>query len=90
MNSKDIQKQLKENSINYSMIAEAVGVSPAHVRNVAERIFVSRRVAIAIATAINLPLYEVFPDYKNKVAKVKKEARKKTVSRLKKQISKIA
>lgn len=89
MENKGIHERLKRNNINYTVIAEAVGVTPSHVRNVALGIFTSHRVAKAIAVALGVPLLEVFPEYEGKEPRGKKrERRKKAVADLKKKIDK--
>ncbi len=86
MTPEEIQVALKRKGFNYSMIAEATNVTPAHVRNVAKKIFISRRVAKAIAAAVERPFDKVFPEYAEKTPRGRSERRKKAVASLKKKI----
>lgn len=62
MDSRAILSSLKSAGINFSIVAEAIGVSTNMVSSVAARKATSRRVARAIARAIDKPIEQVFPD----------------------------
>lgn len=62
MDSRDILSSLKSVGINFSIVAEAIGVSTNMVSSVAARKSTSRRVAHAIARAIDKPIEQIFPD----------------------------
>ena len=49
--------------ISQASIARQVGVSPQAILNIIERRQKSRRIANAVADAIERPLAEVFPEY---------------------------
>lgn len=49
--------------ISQSAIAKSLGVTPQAVANVIERRNPSRRIAQAVADAIERPLADVFPEY---------------------------
>lgn len=86
MNASEILISLKAKNINYTVIAEAIGVSSGHVRNVAARIFTSREVAEAIAVALEKPFLDVFPEYAEKQPQIKKAKRKQAVDSLRMKI----
>lgn len=62
MDSRNILEALQAKGINFSIVAEAIGVSTNMVSSVASRKATSRRVAKAISKAIDLPIEQVFPD----------------------------
>jgi len=62
MKRADILKNLNEKNLNFSIVAEALDVAPGHVSAVAGRKATSKRVADALAKAIDKPLDEVFDD----------------------------
>lgn len=62
MNSRDILESLQTRGLNFTIVAEAIGVSTNMVSSVAARKATSRRVARAIAKAISKPVERVFPD----------------------------
>ncbi|AGI35955.1 helix-turn-helix domain-containing protein [Mannheimia haemolytica] len=66
MNQQEIYQALKSKNLNASMIAEALGVSSQAVSNAIKQGKSSKRIAKAIAIAIEQPLEKVFPHYARK------------------------
>lgn len=62
MDGQRICTELKARGYNFTRIARVLAVSPNHVSAVARRIRLNHRVAIAIATALEVPVDLVFPD----------------------------
>ena len=62
MKPDEILQELQARGLSYSAIAELLGVGRSHVRKVVHREDFSRRVALAVAAAIELTVGEVFPD----------------------------
>lgn len=62
MDAERILEKLSTRGYSYTLIARALGVSPALVSMTARRIRHSHRVAIAIATALEMRVDTVFPD----------------------------
>ncbi len=87
MDKKEIQLALKAKELNFSMMAEALGVKPKTVISVTERTTRSRRVAQALAKAIEQPIKKVFPDIpeyhtNTPVSEIKRTERKQKVDAL--------
>jgi len=62
MNSNEILSALKTNGLNFSIVADALGVSPQYVSRVASGKFHSYRVAAALAVAVDRSITDVFPN----------------------------
>ncbi len=62
MDRETIKSELRKKGYSLSMIAAALNCSPVNVQQVVRRLNNSLRVAHAIATALELPIEEVFPD----------------------------
>jgi len=62
MDRETIKFELKKKGYSLSMIADALNCSPVNVQQVIKRLNHSHRVANAIATVLELPITEVFPD----------------------------
>ncbi len=62
MDRETIKFELKKKGYSLSMIADALGCSPVNVQQVLKRLNHSYRVANAVATVLELPISEVFPD----------------------------
>ncbi|MCU7842163.1 MAG: helix-turn-helix domain-containing protein [Candidatus Thiodiazotropha sp. (ex Troendleina suluensis)] len=62
MNGDQILHLLKAIGLNFTDIAQALGVTPQHVGQVAHRKGDSIRIAKALSIALNRPVEEVFPD----------------------------
>lgn len=62
METHEIKEALKSKGLNYSIVADALGVSPQHVSRVASRRHLSYRVAKALAKSLGKDITEVFPD----------------------------
>ncbi len=62
MNGQQIHQALKSNGITYTDIAKASGVAISTVSLVANGKSSSRRVALALAAALDKPIETVFPD----------------------------
>lgn len=62
MDRETIKFELKKKGYSLSMIADALGCSPVNVQQVLKRLNHSYRVANAVATVLDLPITEVFPD----------------------------
>ena len=60
MQYSEIRSHLEARDYNFSMLAEASGYSLQHVTQVAKRVHQSRKVEEIIATAIDLPVDQVF------------------------------
>ena len=91
MDSSEIRAELKAKGLNFSMIAEALEVSPQHVSRVARRKENSRRVALALAKAIGKTVKSVFPD-KPEYARppATPAARKRAVRQLRRDLGDVA
>lgn len=85
MNGSKISQTLKIKGLNFSILAEACGVTTAHVYNVAYRKTASLIIAKKIACAIDAPFQQVFPEYAEKAQKSEERARK--ISRLSQKLS---
>lgn len=70
MDSEKIYQELNQKGLNASIIAEAMGVLPQSVAVVIRMGKGSKRIASAVATAIDKSLEEVFPFYKEKNKKI--------------------
>lgn len=82
MNAKQILINLNQKELNFSVIAEVCNTSTSHVSNVAHRKTTSRKIAEAISIAIEIPLEEVFPEYKLKrLANLERAQRIKALSK---------
>ncbi len=62
MDRETIKTELRKKGYSLSMIAAALNCSPVNVQQVVKRLNNSKRVAHAIATALELSIEEVFPD----------------------------
>ncbi|MCU7878331.1 MAG: helix-turn-helix domain-containing protein [Candidatus Thiodiazotropha sp. (ex Lucinoma borealis)] len=62
MNGDQILHFLRAFGLTFTDIAQALGVTPQHVGQVAHRKGDSTRIAKALAIALNKPVEEVFPD----------------------------
>ena len=62
MRSHEILAALKTENLNFSIVAEAIKVSPQYVSRVAARKETSYRIANALAKSINKEITVVFPD----------------------------
>jgi len=62
MEFEDIKQALRKNGCSISIIARVLNKSHSAVRQVAMGTHTSREIAIAIATAVNKPISEVFPN----------------------------
>ncbi len=62
MDADRILEKLATRGYNYTRISNVIGVTPAYVSLVARRIRHNHRVAIAIATALEMRVDTVFPD----------------------------
>lgn len=62
MDADRILEKLAASGYTYTNIANALGVSPTLVSLTARRLRHSHRVAVAIATALEMPVDTVFPD----------------------------
>lgn len=62
MDTHEIQAALKIQGLNFSIIADALDVTPQHISRTASREAYSHRAARAIAKALGKTMAEVFPD----------------------------
>jgi hypothetical protein len=62
MDRETIKSELLIKGYSLSMIASALDCTPVNVQQVVRRLNHSHRVASAIATVLELPIEEVFPD----------------------------
>jgi len=62
MEHETIKSELRKKGYSLAMIAAALDCSPTNIQQVCKRLNHSLRVANAIATALELPIKEVFPD----------------------------
>lgn len=62
MNGDQILQSLKAIGLNFTDIADALGVTPQHVGQVAHRKGYSLRIAKAFSIALNKPVEKIFPD----------------------------
>lgn len=62
MDKDAIKQALHAKGFSFTMIAEALGVGPNAVSAIASRRGQSKRVADAIAKALEMPVEEIFPD----------------------------
>lgn len=62
MDRETIKSELNKKGYSLAMIAAALNCSAVNVQQVVKRLNHSHRVAHAIATALELPIQEVFPD----------------------------
>ncbi|OOH87934.1 DNA-binding protein [Pasteurellaceae bacterium 15-036681] len=69
MDQKEIYQALKNKDLNAAMIAEALEVSTQAVSNAIKQGKGSKRIAKAVAIAIDRPLEQVFPHYAQKQQK---------------------
>lgn len=72
-----IKQKITAKGLSFSVIASALGVSPVSVSQVANRTATSERIAKAIAKALDLSLYEAFPEYRQKSPKSKMNKQEK-------------
>lgn len=63
MDGHKIREALHDKGLTFGIIASALDVAKPSVSQVAHRHQTSRRIAMAIATALELPVSEVFPDH---------------------------
>lgn len=84
MNAEKIYQALNAKGLNASIIAEAIGVLPQSVAVVIRTGKGSKRIAGAVATALDSSLEEVFPFYAEKAES--KASRKKKAIALKEKI----
>ncbi|MDO4776320.1 MAG: hypothetical protein Q4A06_02580 [Cardiobacteriaceae bacterium] len=85
MKGEKISQMLKTKGLNFPLLAEACGVTTAHVYNVAYRKTTSLVIAQKIACAIDAPFQQVFPEYAEKAQKRVERAQK--ISRLSQKLS---
>lgn len=87
MNPSEIYQELQKRNLNIAMIAEALGVSSQAVYSVVRKGESSRRIAQAVAVAIDCPLEKVFPYYARRAQS--KTGRAEKVAELKQRFSEL-
>lgn len=89
MDTHEIQSELKTQGLNFSIIADALEVTPQHISRTASRDAYSHRVAKAIAKALGKTVAEVFPEVERYRAPPRptKSVRRAKVTELKKTLA---
>ena len=82
MKPDEILQELQARDLSYSAIAELLGVNRSHVRKVVHREDYSRRVALAVAKAIEKTVAEVFPDVPKYTKPTRAERRRRSTEAL--------
>ncbi len=84
MHPTQIKQALYQQGINLTMFAQGTGYSKGMISGVVNKKHKSFTIAEKIAKAIDKDLFEVFPEYKDSVPRVKntKEHRQKAMEKL--------